>query len=46
MMEQTRITTLVDNTSNHSTLLAEHGLAFWIEYKGRNILFDTGTRQS
>jgi len=42
MTETIRITTLVDNTSNHPTLLAEHGLAFWIEYGPHKILFDTG----
>ena len=42
MTETVRITTLVDNTSNHPTLLAEHGLAFWIEYGPHKILFDTG----
>jgi len=37
-----RITALVDNTSNHPTLLAEHGLAFWVEFGPHKILFDTG----
>lgn len=36
------ITVLVENTANRLNLLAEHGLAFWIERDGRRILFDTG----
>lgn len=36
------ITVLVENTANRQGLLAEHGLAFWIEHDGRRILFDTG----
>jgi 7,8-dihydropterin-6-yl-methyl-4-(beta-D-ribofuranosyl)aminobenzene 5'-phosphate synthase len=36
------ITVLVENTANQAGLLAEHGLAFWIERGGRHILFDTG----
>ncbi|NLE58833.1 MAG: MBL fold metallo-hydrolase [Planctomycetes bacterium] len=36
------ITALVENTANRLNLLAEHGLAFWIERDGRRILFDTG----
>jgi 7,8-dihydropterin-6-yl-methyl-4-(beta-D-ribofuranosyl)aminobenzene 5'-phosphate synthase len=36
------ITVLVENTANQAGLLAEHGLAFWIERGGRRILFDTG----
>ncbi|MBL7215193.1 MAG: iron-sulfur cluster assembly scaffold protein [Phycisphaerae bacterium] len=35
------ITTLVNNIMP-APLLAEHGLSFWIEYGGKNILFDTG----
>ena len=35
------ITTLVNNTMPRP-LRSEHGLSFWIEYAGRNILFDTG----
>jgi 7,8-dihydropterin-6-yl-methyl-4-(beta-D-ribofuranosyl)aminobenzene 5'-phosphate synthase len=37
----TRITILVDNKANEG-LLAEHGLAVWIETAGRRLLFDTG----
>lgn len=36
------ITVLVENTANQGGLLAEHGLALWIEAGGRRILFDTG----
>lgn len=35
------ITTLVDNTANDN-FQSEHGLSFWVEYKGKKILFDTG----
>lgn len=42
MSEIARITTLVDDTAPARGLLGEHGLAFWIEYGGRNVLFDTG----
>lgn len=37
-----RITVVVDNTASGRGLLAEHGLAFWIEHRGHRILFDTG----
>jgi 7,8-dihydropterin-6-yl-methyl-4-(beta-D-ribofuranosyl)aminobenzene 5'-phosphate synthase len=36
------IAVLVENTANQQGLLAEHGLAFWIERGDRRILFDTG----
>jgi 7,8-dihydropterin-6-yl-methyl-4-(beta-D-ribofuranosyl)aminobenzene 5'-phosphate synthase len=42
MSEKIRITTLVDDTSSNSKLLAEHGWALWIEYGKHKILFDTG----
>lgn len=35
------ITTLINNVMP-APLLAEHGLSFWIETAGKNILFDTG----
>lgn len=42
-MERTaRITVLVDNSVQGRGLLAEHGLAYWIEIDGRRLLFDTG----
>jgi 7,8-dihydropterin-6-yl-methyl-4-(beta-D-ribofuranosyl)aminobenzene 5'-phosphate synthase len=36
------MTVLVDNTAGPSSLITEHGLAFWIELQGRRVLFDTG----
>jgi len=36
------ITTLVEDTALDGSLLAEHGLSFWIEYGDKRILFDTG----
>lgn len=36
-----QITTLINNVMP-KPLSAEHGLSFWIEYGGKNILFDTG----
>jgi 7,8-dihydropterin-6-yl-methyl-4-(beta-D-ribofuranosyl)aminobenzene 5'-phosphate synthase len=37
----TRITILVDNNLSKPDLLTEHGLSLWIEYKEKQILFDT-----
>ena len=37
-----RITVLVENNAQGRGLLAEHGLAFWIEIGQRRLLFDTG----
>ena len=42
MNQSIHITTLVENSVFRPGLLAEHGLAFWIEWHGRRILFDTG----
>jgi len=42
MISQLRITTLADNSVREPDLLAEWGLAFWIEADGRRLLFDTG----
>jgi 7,8-dihydropterin-6-yl-methyl-4-(beta-D-ribofuranosyl)aminobenzene 5'-phosphate synthase len=42
MIQNIRITTLVENTASGADLLAEHGLSFWIEYGDKRILFDTG----
>jgi 7,8-dihydropterin-6-yl-methyl-4-(beta-D-ribofuranosyl)aminobenzene 5'-phosphate synthase len=36
------VTVLVENTVSRPALLAEHGLAFWIDMGTRRILFDTG----
>ena len=41
-MADGRITVLVENTASGRSLLAEHGLAFWIEIGPRRILYDTG----
>jgi 7,8-dihydropterin-6-yl-methyl-4-(beta-D-ribofuranosyl)aminobenzene 5'-phosphate synthase len=37
-----RITILVDSSASKPGLLTEHGLSLWIEYKEKQILFDTG----
>ena len=42
MSETVRITVLAENTAEGRGLLAEHGLAFWIEAGSQCILFDTG----
>jgi 7,8-dihydropterin-6-yl-methyl-4-(beta-D-ribofuranosyl)aminobenzene 5'-phosphate synthase len=42
MPERGRVTILVDDQVHDGGLLAEHGLAFWIELRGRRLLFDTG----
>jgi len=42
MIDALRITVISENTVRRSDLLAEHGLAFWIEADGRRLLFDTG----
>jgi 7,8-dihydropterin-6-yl-methyl-4-(beta-D-ribofuranosyl)aminobenzene 5'-phosphate synthase len=42
MSKDVRITVLVENTVESPGLLAEHGLAFWIEAGSQCILFDTG----
>lgn len=42
MQTSLAITVVVENTAHGIGLLAEHGLAYWLEWDGRNILFDTG----
>jgi len=42
MIADLRITVLAENTVRGVDLLAEHGLALWIETDGHRILFDTG----
>lgn len=42
MTRKVRITVLVENTAESPRLLAEHGLAFWIEVGSQCILFDSG----
>jgi 7,8-dihydropterin-6-yl-methyl-4-(beta-D-ribofuranosyl)aminobenzene 5'-phosphate synthase len=41
-MSNSRITVLVEDTAGAAGLLAEHGLALWIELNDKSILFDTG----
>jgi len=41
-MYDLRITTLSENTTRRRGLLAEHGLAFLVEYKNYRLLYDTG----
>lgn len=41
-MTDRTITVLVEDTVGRRGLLAEHGLAFWIELGGKRVLFDTG----
>jgi 7,8-dihydropterin-6-yl-methyl-4-(beta-D-ribofuranosyl)aminobenzene 5'-phosphate synthase len=40
--QKIRITVLVENTAHRRGLLAEHGLAYWIEAGDSRMLFDTG----
>ena len=42
MIRRLRITVLAENTAGARGLLAEHGLALWVEADRTNILFDTG----
>jgi 7,8-dihydropterin-6-yl-methyl-4-(beta-D-ribofuranosyl)aminobenzene 5'-phosphate synthase len=42
MIDELRITVLAENTVRRADLLAEHGLALWIEADGHRCLFDTG----
>jgi 7,8-dihydropterin-6-yl-methyl-4-(beta-D-ribofuranosyl)aminobenzene 5'-phosphate synthase len=42
MSRKIRITVLVENTTQGAGILAEHGLAYWIEWDGQKVLFDTG----
>lgn len=42
MNDVARITVLADNCVQGPGLLAEHGLAFWVETRGQHLLFDTG----
>lgn len=42
MNRELQITVVVENTAQGIGLLGEHGLAYWLEWEGRNILFDTG----
>jgi len=42
VMDGVKITLLVENVARKNGLLAEHGLAFWIEVGAKRFLFDTG----
>jgi 7,8-dihydropterin-6-yl-methyl-4-(beta-D-ribofuranosyl)aminobenzene 5'-phosphate synthase len=42
MPRKVRISVLAENTVQDAGLLAEHGLAYWIEWGGKKALFDTG----
>jgi len=42
VIHKLRITVVAENVAGARGLLAEHGLACWVEADGRNILFDTG----
>ncbi len=42
MSKPLKLTVLVENTARGRGLLAEHGLAFWIETGSKRILFDAG----
>lgn len=42
MSQRVRVTVLVENTAQGEGFLAEHGLAYWIEYGDKRVLFDTG----
>ncbi len=41
-MEEVEVKILADNLVYESGMLAEHGLSFWINYRGDKFLFDTG----
>ncbi len=38
-----KVTTLIENTLAHKALRSQHGISLFIEYNGKNILFDTGS---
>jgi len=42
MMQNIRITILIENKAYKDSLKTEHGLSFWIEHGNDKILFDTG----
>lgn len=42
MTSKVRITVLVENTAQGAGIVAEHGLAYWIDWDGQRVLFDTG----
>lgn len=42
IINQVKITVLVENTAGPKGLLGEHGLSFFLEAEGQRLLFDTG----
>ena len=42
MIRRSKLILIVENTVKRSRLMAEHGLAFWLEVDDRRILWDTG----
>lgn len=42
MTSKVRVTVLVENTAQGPGMLAEHGLAYWIQWGDQQVLFDTG----
>ncbi|MCA1810051.1 MAG: MBL fold metallo-hydrolase, partial [Lentisphaerae bacterium] len=45
-MKNIRITIVTENTARRPDVIAEHGLAYWIETPNARILFDTGREGS
>ncbi len=41
-MSPSRLVVVVDNTAGAPGLVAEHGLALWLEHRGHRLLYDTG----
>lgn len=41
-MADTVLTILIENTTSHQTLVAEHGLSILVEHRGQRVLLDTG----
>jgi len=46
MINNLRVTVLVENTVRNSQLLGQHGLALWIEADNHKVLFDTGRAEA
>jgi 7,8-dihydropterin-6-yl-methyl-4-(beta-D-ribofuranosyl)aminobenzene 5'-phosphate synthase len=42
MSRELNVTIVVENTAQGIGLIAEHGLAYWLEWDGQTILFDSG----
>ncbi len=43
MVKDMKVTTLIENTLARKALRSQHGISLFIEYNGKNILFDTGS---